>query len=245
MRPSLLWIAAAVMAAAVMAARVLLAGPTEPARAVSARTGVVRLGGVDVKITETTRQVIGVNHTRGRHARIVLWRLGEGGWVKHFASNRARIGYGGLVVASQRRQGTGTTPIGTFRLPFTFGGHAKRAAWDMPYRRVDRDDYWVQDNRSAYYNRYRDRDAGGFRFWLPASNPNSSERLADYPRQYEFAVVIGFNYAHPVRHRGSGIFLHVNGRGATAGCVSAPRWFVHRVLTRLSPAADPVIAIGR
>ena len=53
------------------------------------------------------------------------------------------------------------------------------------------------------------------------------------------------NYARPVRHRGSGIFLHVNGHGATAGCVSAPRWFVRRVLARLSPDANPVIAIGR
>ena len=26
-----------------------------------------------------------------------------------------------------------------------------------------------------------------------------------------------YNYAAQVRHRGAGIFLHVNGRGATAG----------------------------
>lgn len=48
-----------------------------------------------------------------------------------------------------------------------------------------------------------------------------------------------------VRHRGAGIFLHVNGRGATAGCVSAPRWMLRRLLHRLDPARVPVIAIGR
>ena len=35
-------------------------------------------------------------------------------------------------------------------------------------------------------------------------------------------MVTDFNIKQ-VRHRGAGIFLHVNGAGATAGCVSAPR----------------------
>ena len=40
--------------------------------------------------------------------------------------------------------------------------------------------------------------------------------------QYAHAVVIDYNYARPVKGRGAGIFLHVNGSGATAGCVSVP-----------------------
>ena len=48
-----------------------------------------------------------------------------------------------------------------------------------------------------------------------------------------------------MRHRGSGIFLHVNGSGATAGCVSAPRWFIKSLMRRLDPDRSPVIAIGR
>ena len=31
-----------------------------------------------------------------------------------------------------------------------------------------------------------------------------------------------YDYRKPVRNRGAGIFLHVDGRGATAGCVSVP-----------------------
>ena len=48
-----------------------------------------------------------------------------------------------------------------------------------------------------------------------------------------------------VRHRGAGIFLHVNGAGATAGCVSAPRIFLRRLMWRLDPAQVPVMAVGR
>ncbi len=62
--------------------------------------------------------------------------------------------------------------------------------------------------------------------------------------QYEWSIVTSFN-RQQVRHRGSGIFLHVNGSGATAGCVSAPRWFIKSLMRRLDPDRSPVIAIGR
>ena len=71
-----------------------------------------------------------------------------------------------------------------------------------------------------------------------------SERLAKYPVQYGRALVIGFNYRHPVRGRGAGIFLHVNGKGATAGCVSVPAGAMARILAWVRPARNPHIAIG-
>jgi L,D-peptidoglycan transpeptidase YkuD (ErfK/YbiS/YcfS/YnhG family) len=49
----------------------------------------------------------------------------------------------------------------------------------------------------------------------------------------------------PARHRGAGTFLHVNGRGATAGCVSVPRWFMVHLMRDLAPSARPVMAVGR
>ncbi len=155
-----------------------------------------------------------------------------------------RTGYGGLVRAAYRRQGTGTTPLGTFRLPWAFGHHAPDDGWRLRYRQVRSGDYWVQDNASAFYNRYRNRGQGGFRWWLATSDPNSSERLMAFRTQYEYAIVTSFN-REQVRHRGSGIFLHVNGRGATAGCVSAPRWFLRMLMRTLDPERRPVIAVGR
>ncbi len=43
---------------------------------------------------------------------------------------------------------------------------------------------------------------------------------------------------------GGGIFLHVSGPGATAGCVSVPRDVMRRVLRWLDPAAEPVLVMG-
>jgi L,D-peptidoglycan transpeptidase YkuD (ErfK/YbiS/YcfS/YnhG family) len=214
-----------------------------PAPAVAAPTQVT-LDGVPVKLREGTRQVVTVHHTTGYHARVTFWALTVEGWEQRMQAADGRIGYGGLVVGHRRRQNTGTTPMGTYALPWAFGMHARDDAWKLRYRKVRQGDFWVQDNASAYYNRFRNQRQGGFRWWLPSSDPNSSERLTDFRSQYEWAIVMGFNTGQ-VRHRGSGIFLHVNGSGATAGCVSAPRRFVAALMRRLDPDHRPVIAVGR
>ena len=203
------------------------------------------LDGVRVRLPAGGRQVVTVNRTHGSHARLSLWQRSSGHWQLVSRTRRGHIGYGGLVRPRVRVQGSGTTPLGTYRLLFSFGTHARAAGWDLDHRTIRRGDFWVEDNRSRYYNRYRNKAEGGFRWWLPLSDENGSERLRDYPRQYEYAIVTSYNYFSPVRHRGAGIFLHVNGSGATAGCVSGPRRFLQRTMDLLDPDLRPVIAIGR
>jgi L,D-peptidoglycan transpeptidase YkuD (ErfK/YbiS/YcfS/YnhG family) len=230
--------AAPLLVAALVA--VALTVPTAPAAAADQ----VTLGGVRVDLRPQTRQVVTVNHSRGYHARIGFWVLRHHRWSRVYAVRDGRIGYGGLVAPANRVQGSGTTPLGTVRLISAFGRHPRGDGWDLPYRRVHRGDYWVEDNQSRFYNRLRNKAQGGFRWWIPASDTNSSERLTDYPQQYEFSIVTSYNLDQ-VRHRGAGIFLHVNGDGATAGCVSAPRTFLRRLMWRLDPARVPVMAVGQ
>lgn len=210
----------------------------------SSRPAAITLDGVRVELRKRTRQVVTVNHTGGHAARVAFWAKRDGRWVKRFQATDGRIGYGGLVARRERVQGSGKTPLGTFRLPFAFGTGREREGFDPSYRKVRKGDYWVLDNQSEHYNRYRHRSEGGFRWRLGPGHPDASERLKDYPVQYEFSVVTKFNWGQ-VRHRGGAIFLHVNGSGATAGCVSAPRWFLLRTLNRLDQRQAPVIAIGR
>ncbi|MGI8767480.1 MAG: L,D-transpeptidase family protein, partial [Propionibacteriaceae bacterium] len=88
-------------------------------------------------------------------------------------------------------------------------------------------------------NNCRNSSQGGFRPNLPSSDANSSERLTDYPgQQYDYAIVINFNrqpYSDQRAYRGAGIFLHVNGSGATAGCVSLTRTNLLTVFSYLRP----------
>ena len=227
--------------AVILSVTLLLATVVVPASSASAAT--VTLDGVRVGLQPGTRQVVTVNHTRSWHARVTLWQRGAGGWKPVLRTRDGRTGYGGLVVGARRKQGTGTTPLGSYRLLDTFGTHDREATWSMGYRRIRPGDFWVADNASPYYNRYRAQSEGGFRWWL-TSGEDESERLTDVPTQYEYVVNTAFNYSQ-VRHRGAGIFLHVNGRGATAGCVSVPRAAMRTAMAWLDPTAVPVIAIGR
>jgi L,D-peptidoglycan transpeptidase YkuD (ErfK/YbiS/YcfS/YnhG family) len=231
-----------------LAALVLLPAPADahPVAPDRAATGPVhvRLDQVDVRLRDGTTQVVTANHTTGYRARITWWVLRGGRWQQQMQAVDGRIGYGGLVVGRRRHQGTGTTPLGTYDLPSAFGTHPHAAGWEIAYRKIRRGDFWVEDNGSAHYNRYRNQRQGGFRWRLPVSDPNGSERLTDYPTQYEWSIVTSFN-SRQVRHRGAGIFLHVNGSGATGGCVSAPSWFIRSLMGRLDPDRRPVIAIGR
>ncbi|MEU2063538.1 L,D-transpeptidase family protein [Streptomyces sp. NPDC013455] len=164
------------------------------------------------------------------------WDLRDGEWVQA-GSAPARFGAGGLVEGGTRVQGTNTTPTGLYGLPFGFGIKAAPAGTAVPYRPVRESSWWCQDNDSRSYNRWVDP--------LPADcRAAESEHLVDFREQYAYGLVIGFNYDRPVRGRGAGIFLHVDGPGATAGCVSVPEADMRRILQWAVPGKEPHIAIG-
>jgi L,D-peptidoglycan transpeptidase YkuD (ErfK/YbiS/YcfS/YnhG family) len=232
------------LVAALLGVGLLAPTASAPAAPAPAQADVVRLDGVRVELRAGTTQVVTVNRTRGVRARVSLWRLAADGWRRQLTTADGRTGAGGLVDGDRRQQGSGTTPVGTYGLTSTFGTHAADPRARLPHHRIRKGDHWVQDNASDHYNRLRNQRQSGFRWWLPSSHPDSSERLTDFPRQYEWSIVTDFN-VEQVRHRGSGIFLHVNGRGATAGCVSAPRRFIRSLVRLLDPARVPVIGIGQ
>ncbi|MFH8982601.1 L,D-transpeptidase family protein [Streptomyces varsoviensis] len=167
----------------------------------------------------------------------LTWWERRGGRWRAAGSAPARFGAKGLTEGRTRRQGTNTTPTGLYALPYAFGNAAAPPGARSPYRKVTPASWWCEDNASRSYNRWVEG--------LPADcAAKESEHLADYPTQYSRALVIAFNYARPVHGRGAGIFLHVNGRGATAGCVSVPAESMTAILTWLRPSARPHIAIG-
>ena len=83
-------------------------------------------------------------------------------------STDGRIGYGGLVVG---HAAPARTPAPPRSAPTTCPGPSactrRDASWELRYRKVRPGDFWVQDNGSRYYNRYRNQSQGGFRWWLP------------------------------------------------------------------------------
>ncbi|MGX1672137.1 L,D-transpeptidase family protein [Streptomyces sp. NPDC055400] len=193
---------------------------------------------VPVEVGNAT-QVITVKSS-GSYATVTAWAKGSAGWKSVVSTSAGRVGSNGVVPGATRRQSTYTTPSGTYTLTEGFGVEA--GGTNMPYTRVDSTQWWVEDPESKFYNSMH--TAAGADFPLAESGDRGSEHLINYPTQYAKALVINFNRWPAVPGRGAGIFLHVNGSGATAGCVSVPRATMDRIMSWVQPGAHPRIAIG-
>ncbi|MER5212223.1 L,D-transpeptidase family protein [Streptomyces sp. NPDC002838] len=176
----------------------------------------------------------------GSYATVTAWAKGSAGWKAQFSTSAGRVGSNGVTDGATRRQSTYTTPTGTYTITEGFGHQAGGTA--MPYHVVTDDDWWVQDPESKFYNSMHGEE--GADFPLTESGERGSEHLINYPVQYAKALVINFNRRPATPGRGAGIFLHVNGSGATAGCVSVPRATMDRIMGWITPSAHPRIAIG-
>lgn len=219
------------------------AGKTLPGQ-IGARPGVHQMVTVTAKNWST------------RYGTLKAWqRDGKGHWRLAHGPVPVVAGYNGWVRAGKRVQSTGTTPAGRFTLPYTFGRLANPGA-HVSYRRFDRAQWWPYEPRDpATYNVWQ---------WHKARTSHwradNAEHLWDYYDQYAYGLVIGFNlptgihYSHRKRQwvadhradtrRGGGIFLHVRGDGATAGCVATGRSHVRWLIRWLRPEANAQIVMG-
>lgn len=181
-------------------------------------------------------------------------RSTTGNWVQVVEATPARLGYGGLVPAADRRQGTGKTPAGTFAIESAFG-RLPNPGTNLPYTEFDRGDAWTYDpEHPATYNLFQDADL------LWAGYGKYVERLWQYGMQYNYVAVLDFNLPKgPVTvgdngarrtsppadtSRGGGIFLHVSNGSNTAGCIAITEQRMTEIMQWLDPARRPVIVIG-
>jgi L,D-peptidoglycan transpeptidase YkuD (ErfK/YbiS/YcfS/YnhG family) len=157
--------------------------------------------------------------------------------VAHFPN--ARIGAQGMGTASET---VSRTPVGQFKLGQGFGVQLNPGA-GVPYLHVDRNDVWTGSTGSVI-NQHQ-RCAPGT---CPASY-GAFERLSNYPQQYAYGAVIGYNMAPTygtgaVPGKGSAFFLHVSNAYATGGCVAVSQSQVVWLLRWMKSAQTPIISIG-
>jgi L,D-peptidoglycan transpeptidase YkuD (ErfK/YbiS/YcfS/YnhG family) len=186
-----------------------------------------------------TRQLITVQAatTRTTYATARIWRRSAACWTPVGGPYPARVGWNGL--RASRREGDGTTPIGTFALSSTMYGIAANPGVRFRYVRLRCGDWWVEDPRSAAYNTFQ-RIGCGVAPPFRVTTPDMSKSR----RAYVHLAVVEFNMHPVVPGRGSGIFLHAQTGGSTNGCISLRRADLVRVLRWLAPSPAPYIAIG-
>lgn len=150
---------------------------------------------------------------------------------------RGFVGKNGIK--HDRRRDSLTSPAGLWALGFAFGNEAPPEGLKLPWRQVSPNSDWVCDSGSVYFNTWQERDDPE----LTESWSDDVEHLEDYPTQYAWACVIGFNLPpEAVPERGCAIFLHCSERG-TAGCVGLRPADMYAVLQWLDPEKQPYILI--
>jgi L,D-peptidoglycan transpeptidase YkuD (ErfK/YbiS/YcfS/YnhG family) len=168
-------------------------------------------------------------------ATLTAWQRGPLGWTPVAGPVSARVGSAGVGKASES---SSKTPAGAFRLTTAFG-RAADPGTALPYRRVDRNDWWVSDTASSRSNTPVRCAPGSCSF-----DERDGENLYAAGSVYDNAVVIDYNRTPVVRGAGSAFFLHIGNGRATAGCVSIGKGTLQQVMRWLKPSAAPVISIG-
>ncbi len=193
----------------------------------------------DLRPQPPGRQLITVETTNARstYATLRTWTRVGRCWRAAGPPSVARVGRNG--VKRHRREGDGTTPIGTFRIGRTMYGVEPNPGVRFRYVRLRCGDWWVEDPASPFYNTFRRTPCGSRPPFRVTTGDMASERVA-----FPHLAVVEFNMRPVVPGRGSGIFLHAGTGRATNGCVSLPRPDLVRVLRWLSPRANPHMAIG-
>ena len=146
---------------------------------------------------------------RTTHATARTYRRDGDRWRVVRRAMPARVGYSGLSWPKRRHAGDGTTPLGNYEFVYGFGSQPDPGMTGFAWRRLKSDSCWA--GTRTRYNRWVRRE--------PCA-PGDEDIWSFRGLQYRYSAVIDFNYDRPVYGRGAGIFLHVNGAGATAGCVS-------------------------
>ena len=182
-----------------------------------------------------------------------VFERNKNSWLATQESVQANLGYGGLVAGNNRKQGTGTTPTGTYALTSAFGIKSNPGT-KLNYIKVDKNDAWTYNSKvPSTYNVFQTANKD----W--SNYGDDVEVLSTYGKQYNYVAVLDFNLpagqitqgANGINRtdqsantsRGGGIFLHVSIGTKTAGCIAIPQKAMKKILQWLDPKKNPVIVI--
>src|SRR5262249_4168180 len=159
------------------------------------------------------------------------YRAGRLRWAG--GSTTAAIGRGG--VRTNKKEGDGGTPAGTYPLVFGFyrEDRIKLPPSRLTMRILAPRDAWVDDPRDARYNAL-----------VTLPYPARTERMWRSDGIYDILIVIGYNMYPVIAGAGSAIFLHVArpNFSATEGCIAVERAVLMNLIRLLAPECSITIA---
>lgn len=146
------------------------------------------------------------------------------------------LGKGGVIDASDKREGDGGSPIGAWPIRRLLYRPDKgpAPATALPVEAIQPSDGWCDAPGDPNYNRP-----------VPLPYPASAERMWRDDDVYDLVLVLGHNDDPPVSPMGSAIFLHLTrpDHRPTEGCVALDRPDLEALLAMAEPGS--VVEIRR
>jgi L,D-peptidoglycan transpeptidase YkuD (ErfK/YbiS/YcfS/YnhG family) len=160
----------------------------------------------------------------------------QGEWRRALKKMEGVIGKNGFT--KSKKEGDGKSPVGIYSFGTSFGSGTKPTGMKMGYKKTTKYDYWIDDQTSNDYNKWKTYKGN------PAVKWKSFERMNH--ELYKYGAVINYNTNPIIKGKGSAIFLHV-WRGdtkPTAGCTATAEKNVLNLLKWMDPVQKPHIAMG-
>ncbi|CAN5135106.1 L,D-transpeptidase family protein [soil metagenome] len=147
------------------------------------------------------------------------------------------LGRSGVIVAADKREGDGATPLGVWPIRWLYYREDKGAEAEtaLPSSPIGKDDGWCDAPADDAYNRPVN---------LPY--PASAERMWRDDDLYDRVIVLGHNDDPVVEGLGSAIFLHIarDGYAPTEGCVALSAADMDRFLEFVGPGDELEIKLA-
>jgi D-alanyl-D-alanine dipeptidase len=203
-----------------------------------------------LKCIGDSNQVILVSNNSTKSSKAVLqaFERTNGKWQKIYPDISANIGKNGFKKvknsvltkdekAVYKHEGDGCSPMGAFTITSLFGW-GNNPFFNLKYKMISVNDYWVSGNTKGTYNILLSRIGGPDKSWT------IFEKLK-IP-QYKFAALINYNTgSDKIIGNGSAIFLHIaDKKGYTSGCTSVAEADLIKILKWLKADKKPIIVQG-
>ena len=159
-------------------------------------------------------QLVVVVGTGGCSADVYYYKKSGEAWEMAW-KEAGIVGRNGIT--DQKAEGDGSTPSGTYGFTMAFGLRENPGSI-LPYHKIAKGDYWVDDSASPYYNKLVNTSQ-------VAKNWNSAENMASASPYYNYALALNYNEACEPG-KGSAIFLHcftASRDNGSAGCIRLPQ----------------------
>lgn len=183
---------------------------------------------------EGADQLIVVVGTGGCNADVSYYKKNQdGGWELAW-KEAGVVGRGGIT--AHKREGDGKTPAGTYGLTMAFGLKADPGSI-LPYHKIAKGDYWVDDSASPYYNKLVNTSQ------LPKSW-KSAENMSAASSYYNYGLALNYN-SDCIPGMGSAIFLHCSAASSdngSAGCIRLPEARAMELVQSVTKQTKIVIA---